>query len=277
MISIIKQKMSLFIAIVLIISVLIVSAFYIPNAKAQNTLDIAQFEETFSETFRGKLDVTPREGPSRWIAHTPYNGDFGDARFMDPKEGFPFQTGPNGLKIIARKNDAGKWESGLLSSKDKNGRGFTQAMGYFEARIKMPKGPGVWPAFWLIADGHPYTKAEIDVVEYYGHATDKYEIALHHWPKDKTKKKKTTLKKVKVLDNSLTSDFHTYGVEITPSHIIYYLDRSEVARIPATNASHFPMYILVNLALGSGWPIDETPNPSIMEVDYVKAFKRVMP
>jgi hypothetical protein len=54
----------------------------------------------------------------------------------------PFSVGPNGLGIIARKNPAGKWESGLLSSTDPMGNGFAQP----QARMKMPSGPGVWLA-----------------------------------------------------------------------------------------------------------------------------------
>jgi len=60
-------------------------------ARADNqgaTIDLSQYHETFSEDFRGHLDVTPW-GPSKWIAHTPWHGDFGDARFADPQTGFP--------------------------------------------------------------------------------------------------------------------------------------------------------------------------------------------
>src|ERR1700733_625631 len=100
-------------------------------AAEDHMLNITQYHETFSETFRGPLDVTPW-GPSTWIAHTPWHGDFGDARFADPQPGFPFTTGPQGLGIIAHKNGAGKWEAGLLSSVDAYGNGFSQSGGYFE-------------------------------------------------------------------------------------------------------------------------------------------------
>ncbi len=271
-----KTNLLFFVAVVLLAGLSWFPAW--SNAETEKGgLDLSQYEETFSETFETRLDVTSRSGPSRWIAHTPYNGDFGAAAFADPsprRKDFPFQTGKGGLKITARKNWRGKWESGLLSSVDTKGRGFRQAGGYFEAKIKMPDGPGLWPAFWLLADGHPAYKAEIDIVEYYGHRPEKYEIAFHDWPKDKTQKDNSTLKVVKVPFGSLTKAFHTYGVEINKNEIIYYLDRKEVGRVPATESSQYPMYMLVDLALVPKWPLDKTPSPSVMEIEYIKAFQR---
>jgi len=243
------------------------------GAGPSKTLDMAAFHQTFFEDFRGRLDVTPA-GPSKWIAHTPWGGDFGDATFADPEPGFPFTTGPGGLAIIARKDRNGRWNSGLLSSTDAQNRGFSQADGYFEARMKMPPGPGTWPAFWLVSHSDPTYHCEIDVVEYYGHGTGWYQIALHLWPKSPSVKVGSQLETIKVPDHSLVETFHDYGVEITHDDIIFYLDRVEVARMSAPEAAHQPMSMLVDLALGSGWPIDKTPDPSILHVDYIKAFAR---
>jgi beta-glucanase (GH16 family) len=236
-------------------------------------IDLSQYHETFAENFREVLDVTPW-GPSKWIAHTPWHGDFGDARFADPQPNFPFTKGAGGLKITARKDRDGKWVSGLLCSVDPKGRGFTQAGGYFEARMKMPPGPGVWPAFWLAGGGDANYKAEIDVVEYYGQFPDGYHIVSHLWPRSKDTKKIGEDKFIHVPENSLTDTFHTYGVDILDDEMVFYLDRQEVARMKAAPAAHAPLAILVNLALGSGWPIDKTYNPSVLEVDYIKAFAK---
>lgn len=137
---------------------------------AQEPININAYRLTFAENF-DSLDVSAwGEKRSRWIAHTPWNGDFGDARFTDPAPGFPFTTDQGILKIEARKGTDGTWRSGLLSSVNPKGEGFSQQFGYFEARMKLPPGKGVWPAFWLIGvDRSKYT-AEIDVLEYYGRA-----------------------------------------------------------------------------------------------------------
>lgn len=257
-----------------VLAAILVCSGSIPLLHARSPeLNIAAYRETFSETFREPLDVTAW-GPSKWIAHTPWHGDFGDARFSDPRAGFPFSTGSNGLTVTARKAANGKWESGLLSSIDSRGNGFAQAGGYFEARMKMPAGPGVWPAFWLVADADPAYKAEIDIVEYYGHATDRYEVNLHLWPKSKELKAEGQGASIPVQPDALTSSFHTYGAELLEHEIVFYLDRTEVKRMPAPPAASRPMGILLNLALGSGWPIDKTPDPSVLAVDYVKAFTK---
>ncbi len=257
----------------LIFSMLGLPIYFEIGTACATDLDISSFHETFSDTFRGPLDVTPW-GPSKWIAHTPWHGDFGDAAFVDPMPDFPFQTGPNGLTITARKNASGKWESGILSSVDEKDSGFLQAGGYFEARMKMPPGPGTWPAFWLVSHTDPQFHVEIDVIEYYGHGTDWYQTNLILWPKSNKPGSPGKQLTIYVPRNSLVETFHTFGVEIRDDNIIYYLDRNEVRRVPTPPAARAPMSILLDLAMGSGWPIDKTPNPSILEVDYVKAFMR---
>jgi beta-glucanase (GH16 family) len=244
------------------------------GAKAEpRHIDLVNYRLTFSEDFRGPLEVTPW-GPSRWIAHTPWNGDFGDARFANPARDFPFFTGAEGLEIIARKRSDGKWESGLLSTRDPRDAGFKQAGGYFETRMKFPVGPGTWPAFWLVARGDPEYDAEIDVVEYYGHFNDGYHVNLHLWPTRKSLRPQTQGAIVSVPANSLSSDYHVYGVEISESEIVFYLDRREVKAFPTLSPMKYPMSILLDLALGSGWPIDKTVDPSILRVDYVRAYLR---
>ena len=96
---------------------------------------------------------------------------------------FPFVVEDGILSIEARKGSDGKWRSGLLSSNDPDGRGFAQRYGYFEMRAKLPTGPGVWPAFWLIGDRDPSTRVEIDVLEYYGIKPDRFFSTVHVWRK----------------------------------------------------------------------------------------------
>ena len=72
----------------------------------------------------------------------------------------------------------------------------------------------------------------------------------------------------------MTDDFHTYGVMVTADDIVFYFDGVELRRIDTPEEAKVPLYMLVNLALGGGWPIDKTPNPSYMYVDYVKAYAK---
>lgn len=141
-----------------------------------DVLDLTPYHVTFADEF-DQLDVSPWGPHTRWTAHTPWNGDFGDAAFSNPAPEFPFTIQNGVLRIEARKMPDGKWRSGLLSSTDPKGNGFTQQFGYFEMRAKLPPGPGLWPAFWLIANRDPDTSAEIDIMEHYGVAPDKYKVS----------------------------------------------------------------------------------------------------
>ncbi len=236
-------------------------------------LDLGRFTLVFEDTFR-TLDVTARGPGSKWIAHTPWNGDFGDAAFADPQPGFPFVATSNGLTIEARKGADGHWRSGLLASVDPDGHGFTQTYGYFEMRAKLPDAPGVWPAFWLdsfIPKGSRDPSIEIDVLEYYGKFPDGIQSSVHIWPHDGTQPHVAT-QTLHVPAHSLSDSFHTYGASVSKDWIIVYLDGQEQWRTPTPAEHKHGLMILLNLALGGGWPIDQTPSPSVLHVDYVRAY-----
>lgn len=255
-------------------------ALNVPLTEAISTEDAdstsCKLRPVFMENFDDESISARKIGPARWIAHTPWNGDFGDARFIDPGPAGPFKVKDGMLSITASKDEKGQWTSGLIAAADATGAGSGTRYGYFEARMKMPPGPGTWPAFWLaaqkpaeVSDGN----VEIDVIEYYGQFTSAYQAVLHIWYKDKAKKRGSG-QKIDVADHSLVRDFHTYGVDISPRNITYFLDRKPVWVQPTPPELDVPMYPLVNLALGSGWPIDRTPNPSTLLVDYVHVYGR---
>ena len=212
----------------------------------------------------------------RWTAHTPWNGDFGDAKFIDPGPDGPFSVDDGILSITAKRDENGKWTSGLLAAADSSGAGTGTQWGYFEARMKFPPGPGTWPAFWVVplepVPG-PDGNIELDVVEYYGRSTGEYGISIHAWYDDKEKYRLDDYFH-KVPANSLIDNWNTYGVDISPQAIVFYLNREEVWRQPTPSEIDTPMYPIVNLGLGAGWPIDKTPNPSVLLVDYVHVYGR---
>ena len=237
------------------------------------TLDLKGYHLTFDEDFKEPLSVSAWGPGTRWIAHTPYAGDFGDARFADPEEGFPFTVANGILRIEARK-DGERWRAGLLSSMDSKGNGFAQKYGYFEMRAKLPKGLGTWPAFWLLGAtslrDKSITKIEIDVLEQYGVNPNALFTNMHlwypdgrHWADGKP-----------FLVAGMTDDFHRYGVMVDSDFITFYYDGAKLRRVTTLEEAKVPLYLLVNLALGGGWPIDKTPNPSCMYVDYVRAYSK---
>lgn len=244
------------------------------NASREPMIGSSRYELVFDENF-DTLDVSGWGPGTRWIAHTPWGGDFGDALFVDPEPGFPFTVDNGILRIEAHKGEDGIWRSGLLASTDPSGAGFKLQFGYFEMRAKLPPGPGVWPAFWLIHNTGPDTSLEIDVLEYYGHQSNIYHSVVHVWPKKDTVEKQTSSLQHEVPDGSLTAEFHNYGVSVESDEIIFFLDGQETGRVPTPLEHTGPMFILLNLALGSGWPIEATIDPSFMYVDYVRAYRRI--
>ena len=236
-------------------------------------LDLSSYKMTFEDKF-DRIDVSAWGPGTRWIAHTPWNGDFGDAAFADPTPNFPFTTKDGVLQIEARKDPDGKWRSGMLASTDPKGAGFSQEFGYFELRAKLPAGPGPWPAFWLIGNKAPGGSAEIDVLEYVGHDPSKYEATVHVWPRDGKGRNYEAKFAVPVPSGSLTESFHNYGVAVDAHEIVFYLDRQEVARTPTPQEHKQKLFLLISLAMGSGFPIDKAPNPSTMQVEYVRAYAK---
>lgn len=244
------------------------------------TLDLTKYVLNWSDEFDGPLDVSPWGPGTRWIAHTPWAGDFGDSKFADPGKNSPFEVKDGHLTITAKKNADGKWQSGLLASVDPKGEGFTQKYGYFEMRAKFPKGPGTWPAFWMVsvhglqakAKGteNPNPDLEIDIVEQYGRAPQNLHTVVHIRGKDGHRSQGDVF----VVDK-MYEDFHTYGFEWDETDMIWYFDGKELWRQPTpADSGHDPMAVLINLAMGPGWPIDKTPNPSEMVVDYVRAYQK---
>lgn len=236
-------------------------------------LSLEGYRLTFDEEF-DRLDVSAMGPGTRWIAHTPWNGDFGDAQFSDPTPDFPFTVADGLLRIEAKKEPDGKWRSGLLASTDPVGRGFTQKFGYFEMRAKLPSGPGLWPAFWLIANKAPNASAEIDVLEHYGAFPDAFQSVVHVWPKMDQVKAIHETHTHRVPAGSLYSDFHNYGVLVEAEWTRFYFDRMEIWSRRTPVEHHEPMFVLLNLAMGGGWPIKDAPSPSYMYVDYVKVYQK---
>jgi hypothetical protein len=238
-------------------------------------LDLSGYKMTFNETF-SKLDVSAYGPGTQWTAHTPWNGDFGDAVFENPTPQGPFFVTPGGLAIIARKDPQGRWHSGLLCSVDRDGpgqTGFVQRYGYFEMAAKLPTGPGTWPAFWLIGKDKTTSSAEVDVIEYYGAFDRYYHSTEHVWINGQDQRHLSYMNEVPA--GLLSSQFNTFGVLIEPDETSFYLNRKKYWSTPTPPEYKQPFYILVNLALGGGWPIDRLTSPQVMLVKYVRAYQKI--
>jgi hypothetical protein len=246
----------------------------IPAYTRAAPLDLSHYTMTFNDNF-STLSISAYGPATRWIAHTPWNGDFGDAVFGNPGPGGPFSLNANGLAITAHQDAAGKWHSGLISSVDHDGpahHGFAQQYGYFEMKARLPSGAGTWPAFWLIGTDKTSSAAEIDVIEYYGGFPKYYITTEHVWVHGANQLLRQHTSKVP--EGILSSQFNTFGVLITPTVTSFYFNQHLYWSTPTPPEYRQPMYMLVDLALGGGWPINKLQSPVVMDVQYVRAYQK---
>lgn len=144
--------------------------------------------------------------------------------------------------------------------------------GYFEGRFKMPKGKGLWPAFWMLKDGWP---PEIDMFEILCSKPTQVLTNYHYGPSWNNTGSFYNVNDVGV---DITDDFHTYGYLWTPNKMEWYFDNKQIAktytdksRIAESNG----MYMIINLAI-RGWdgdPDETTVWPARFECDWVRVWQ----
>ena len=161
---------------------------------------------------------------------------------------------------------------------------FAQAYGKFEARIKIPYGQGIWPAFWMMGDvaaGWP-ENGEIDIMENIGREPSMVHGTIHGPGYSGAHGIGAPFSLPG--GERFCDDFHVFAVEWEPKAIRWYVDGKQYhevtpASLPAdaTWVYDHPFYILLNLAVGGEWPgyPDATSKfPQTMVVDYVRVYGR---
>jgi beta-glucanase (GH16 family) len=165
---------------------------------------------------------------------------------------------------------------------------FNQAYGRFEARIKIPKGQGMWPAFWMLGQdistkGWPKC-GEIDIMENIGREPGMVHGSLHG-PNSSGNGTSDTTSTVTLPNNgNFADDFHIYAVEWEPTQVRFYVDSNNYVTFnksewPATGPWVFdhPFFLILNVAVGGSWPGSPdatTQFPQQMLVDYVRVYTK---
>lgn len=174
------------------------------------------------------------------------------------------------------------YTSGRIKTKGR----FEQTFGRFEARIKLPRGKGIWPAFWMLGNdidavGWP-TCGEIDIMEFRGQEPFLNHGSLHGPGYSGA----NALSRSYALpdDGLFTDDFHVFAVEWDRGRVAFSVDdtvyqvRTE-GQLPGDSRWVFehPFFLLLNVAVGgqfAGDPDDDTPFPATMLVDWVRVYRR---
>jgi beta-glucanase (GH16 family) len=162
------------------------------------------------------------------------------------------------------------YTSGLVMTGGRKGLkppGFTYQYGYAEARIKVPKGKGFWPTFWLLPARYD-SRPEVDILEARGSNPNRVNFNLHFDGVD-TGSSHT--------GGDFSAGYHTYGLDWTPSALVFYIDGVERWRYTGPGIPAEAEYLVLNLAVGGdydGSPDAATPFPSTMDVDWVRVWQR---
>ena len=254
----------------------------------------AQWKLVWSDEFEGSAGSAPSD--AKWIYESGnHNGWGNNEKEFYCQPGLSGQAncdvqnpnvkldGKGNLVIEARKEQAnGAWPSGRMKTKGL----FSQQYGRFEARMKLPKGQGLWPAFWLLGAGPKSNSwpqcGEIDIMENLGHDPSRVHGSMHG--PGYSGAHPLTSSYVLPGTRTFADDFHVFAVEWEPNVVRFYVDdvlyeTQTPKNIPAGTQWVYdhPFYILLNLAVGGSWPKDPddtTVSPSSMLVDYVRVYTR---
>ena len=188
-------------------------------------------------------------------------------------------------KITVKKDD----DLDYTSSKIKTDGRFTSRYGKVQARIKTVKGKGLWPAFWLLpSHGDWPCDGEIDIMEQGNRValdpnnyTSNESTGAAHLGKcpysGSTHDYESFHKKISY--GSYADYFHVYEIRWEPNRISWYIDDEYVFQVTPNSYPSYTWpfnlsewYLIINLAIDSGGPNEDTQFPSQMEIDWVRWY-----
>ncbi|GIF03821.1 discoidin domain-containing protein [Actinoplanes siamensis] len=233
----------------------------------------------FSDEFNGANGAKPDTSKWTYDPGVPQNGEI---QYYTPNSENASMNGAGQLVVEARKQDyqGRQYTSARMNTSNK----FHVQYGRIEARIKVPKGNGLWPAFWMMGSdflqGRPWPyNGEIDIMEVLGRNTSEAYSTLHAPAYNGAGgygQKYSTV--------DLSQDFHVWAVEWDSKGMRFFLDNTLVFTAAKDTVENtrgpwiydHQFYLILNLAVGGDFPgpIDaSTPFPSRMLVDYVRVYQ----
>jgi beta-glucanase (GH16 family) len=185
------------------------------------------------------------------------------------------------LKITAKKEsfEGSSYTSARIQTKDL----FEQKYGRFEARIQLPWGQGLWPAFWLLGSNSDEVTwpacGEIDIMENRGSEPTIINGTVHG---PGYSAGESITKAYDLVNDRFDTGFHVFGIEWGEGYINFYVDDVLYNQITPSDVpgewifDDQPFYIIMNLAVGGNYggpPNDNTVFPQTMLVDYVRVYQ----
>jgi len=249
----------------------------------ENSIIKRNWQLVWEDDFNGNASQSP--DASKWnydIGVGPGNDGWGNSElqyYTDQPQNVSLD-GAGNLAITARSESFGG--RGFTSARIKTKGLFEQAYGRFEARMKMPWGPGIWPAFWMLGSNIDEVSwpqcGEIDIMEYRGQQPNLIYGTLH----GPGYSGGASITKGYGFENDrFDKDFHLFAVEWGVDYIDFFVDETLYQRltpddVPGEWVFDQPFFMILNIAVGGnyvGFPTPQTPFPQTMLVDYVKVYK----
>lgn len=183
-----------------------------------------------------------------------------------------------GNLVITAINNGGRFSSARIKTQDL----FEQQYGRFEARLKTPYGPGIWPAFWMLGSnfdevGWPQS-GEIDIMELRGQDPTTIQGSIHG---PGYSGGNPITKGYKLPTGRFDAEYHLFAIEWDRDKIDFFVDDFLYQRIERTDPPgqwvfDQPFFMILNVAVGGnyvGFPSPQTPFPQRMIVDYVRVYQ----
>jgi beta-glucanase (GH16 family) len=264
-------------------SLVIVLLFSMASCNPDTTQNVEKrnWELTWSDEFEGAAGVLP--DAKNWT-YDIGNGGWGNQElqnYTNRPENVSLD-GSGNLVITAKSESFGG--SSFTSARIKTQGLFTQTYGRFEARLKTPYGPGIWPAFWMLGANNQTVIwpqcGEIDIMELKGHQPSILYGTIHGPGYSGGNAITDTFA---LENNRFDKDFHIFAVEWDVDKIDFFVDGFLYNRITKSAVAtkgewvyDHPFYLILNIAVGgtfAGFPTSETSFPQKMTIDYVKVYK----
>lgn len=243
-------------------------------------LEEREWNLVWSDEFDGDAGALP--DPTRWAFDLGTGeGGWGNAELQsytnNPEN---VSMDGEGNLVITAIQDGNTFTSARIKTQGL----FSQQYGRFEARLKTPYGPGLWPAFWLLGDnietvGWPQC-GEIDIMELRGQEPHIIHGSIHG---PGYSAGNPVSKSYALVNDRFDADYHVFAIEWDEDKIDFFVDdylyqRIENTDVPGEWVYDQPFFILLNVAVGGnyvGFPTGQTPFPQQMIIDYVKVYEEV--
>lgn len=249
----------------------------------------AGYTQVFSDDFNTLSISANKTSNANWYSGQAWGGSFGEAKFVSaasPNSPFSIvqQGGESALRIHMTRDASGQLQSGLISNTFPDGTSTTprdgNPYGYYEARMWLPSGTGIWPGFWSLESERLSANrdhvVEVDVMENYGTAMPtQYSTVVHDWNWNGTTLEGHSQQYARANPGAgvVSSGWHTYGVEITPQKMTFYFDDHAYWSIPTPAGLNTDPMFMIDLAAGGGWTVDPNLKDASLYVDYFRAYE----